>query len=66
MLWGSKQAIMMLGLISRYTNFKSTEVMKILYTAFVRPHLEHAIRFQSPNYFKDQNLIEKIQRWVSK
>ena len=41
--------------------------MKILYTAFVRPHFEYAIQFwSSPNYNKDQNLSERAQRRATK
>ena len=54
----SKKANMMLGLISRNFDYKSPEVMKRLYTAFVRPHLEYAVQFWSPNYIKDQQQLE--------
>ena len=43
----SKKANMMLGLISRNHNHKAPDVMKKLYTAFVRPHFEYAIQFQN-------------------
>ena len=62
----SKTANMMLGLISRYFDHKAPEVMKKLYTAFVRPHLEYAIQFWSPNCIKDQNLLERVQRRATK
>ena len=62
----SKKANMMLGLISRNFDHKAPEVMKKLYTAFVRPHLEHAIQFWSPNYIKNQNLLERVQRRATK
>ena len=61
-----KKANMMLGLISRNFDYKSPEVMKRLYTAFVRPHLEYAVQFWSPNYIKDQNLLERVQRRTTK
>ena len=46
----SKKANMMLRLISRKFYHKAPDVMKKLYTAFERPHLEYAIQFWSPNY----------------
>ena len=56
----SKKANMMLGLISRNLDHKAQEVMTKLYTAFVRPHLECAIQFWSPNYIKHQYLLTKL------
>ena len=55
----SKEVHMMLGLISRNFDHKFPEVMKRLYTAFVRTHLT---QFWSPYYIKDQNLLERLQR----
>ena len=62
----SKKANMMLGLISRNITYRSPDVMKKLYTAFVRPHLEYAVQFWSPNYIKDQSLLERVQRRATK
>ena len=62
----SKKANMMIGLILRNFDHKASEVMKKLYTAFVRPHLEYAIQFWSPNYIKDQNMLERVRRRATK
>ena len=57
---------MMLGLISKNFDHKVPEVMKKLYMAFVNPHLEYTIQFWSPNYIKDQTLLERLQRRATK
>ena len=62
----SKKANMMLRLITRKFDYKSPELMKRLYLAFVRPHLEYAVQFWSPNYIKDQVMLERIQRRATK
>ena len=62
----SKKANKMLGFITRNIDHKSPEIMKKLYIAFVRPHLEYAVQFWSPNYIKDQNSLERVQRRATK
>jgi hypothetical protein len=62
----SKKANKMLGFITRNIDHKSPDIMKKLYTAFVRPHLEYAVQFWSPNYIKDQNSLERVQRRATK
>ena len=56
----------MLGKISRNLGHKLPEIMKRLYTPFVRPHLDWAIQFWSPNYIKAQNLLDRVQRQAIK
>lgn len=37
--------------------------MEWLYTAFVRPHLEYWLQFWLSNYIKDQNFLDRVERW---
>jgi hypothetical protein len=61
-----KQANRMLGLISRSFEFKSQKVILTLYNALVRPHLEYAVQFWSPQLAKDKDLLERVQRRATK
>ena len=56
----------MVGFLTRNIDHKSPEIIKKLYIAFVRPHLEYAVQFWSPNYIKDQNSLERVQRRATK
>ena len=62
----SKKPNKMLGFIIRNIGHKSPDMMKRLYTAFVRPHLEYAVHFWSPNYTIDQNSLKRVQRRAMK
>ena len=42
------------------------ELILPLYKSLVRPHLEHAVQFWSPNSRRDTDKIEKIQRRATK
>ncbi len=48
----------MLGFISRNFESKTPEVMLSLYNLLVRPHLERAVQFWSPNNRKDIEVLE--------
>ena len=52
----------MLGFIARNVSHKSKQVVRILYNAYVRPHLEYCVQAWSPHYQQDINMLEKVQR----
>jgi len=56
------RALRMLGLINRSVKYKSREVMKKLYLAYVRPHLEYSVQAWSPYLEKDIDMLERVQR----
>ena len=56
-----KKANMMVGLIRRSFSFLSCNLFKMLYTAFVRPHLEYGQAIWSPHLKKHITLIENVQ-----
>ena len=60
------KANIMLGFIARNFECKTPDVMLSLYNSMVRPHLEYAVQFWSPNYRKDIDLLERIQRRATK
>jgi len=57
------KASRIMGMIGRNIRCKSPEVMLRLYKSMVHhPHVEYCTVAWSPHYFKDKQLIEKIQR----
>ena len=57
-----KKANSILGIINRGFENLNPKVFKILYSTFVRPHLEYAQSVWSPKLRKHVNLIEGVQR----
>ena len=55
-----------LGLIKRSFVYKDEFVMKRLFTALVRPHLEYGNVIWSPQYKCDVDRIERVQRRATK